>query len=109
MESILLSIKEVLGVEVDYTGFDTEIISAINTAFMMLNQLGVGPTIPYKITDMTALWSSFLTTTTLEAARSYVQLKVRLLFDPPSNSFLVEAINNQLKELEWRLVSQVEA
>lgn len=108
MDSILLSIKNALGIESDYDGFDAEIIFGINTAFMLLNQLGVGPSVPYKITDDTAVWTDFLGTSNLEAAKTYVQLKVRLLFDPPANSFLVDAINKNISELEWRLTTQVE-
>jgi len=76
---------------------------------MSLNQLGVGPLEGYSISGIEEKWSDFLgAVTNVEAIKSYIYLKVRLLFDPPSNSFLVEAINNQILELEWRLAVQVE-
>lgn len=110
MDSILLTVKSSLGVEIDYEGFDTEIILAINTAFMTLNQLGVGPTEGYKITNFEDAWTDFLAADVinLEAVKTFVQLKSRLIFDPPPNSFLVEAINREITQLEWRLTVQAE-
>lgn len=109
MESILLTIKKMLGIQTDYDGFDVDIIVGINTAFMSLNQLGVGPSEGYSITGIEEKWSDFLgILTNLEAIKTYIFLKVRLTFDPPSNSFLVDAVNNQLTELEWRLTVQAE-
>jgi len=109
MDSILLTIKKMLGIETDYDGFDVDIIVGINSAFMSLNQLGVGPEIGYGITTIDDEWADFLVAdTNLEGVKSYVYLKTRLLFDPPSNSFLVDAITKQITELEWRLNVQAD-
>ena len=105
MDSILNSIKESIGLSADYTPFDADIIMAINTAFFTLWQLGVGndPSKPFKIDDATAVWSDFIEDGKVEMCRSYVKLRTRVLFDPPANSFLLDAINGQIKEFEWRM------
>ena len=109
MDSILLTIKKMLGIETDYDGFDVDIIVGINSAFMSLNQLGVGPEIGYSITTIDDEWADFLVAATnLEGVKSYIYLKTRLLFDPPSNSFLVDSISKQISELEWRLNVQAD-
>lgn len=103
-DSILVTIKKLIGFDEDYTQFDLDIITAINSTFMVLNQLGVGPNKCFSITDKTATWSDFMSDeTNLEAVKSYMQIKVRMLFDPPSSSFLIEAMNKQAQEYEWRL------
>lgn len=101
-DSILISIKKLLGISKDCTDFDTDIIIHINTTFMILNQLGVGEE-GFQIEDNSATWDEFVNLEQLSAVKSYVHLKVKLLFDPPTNSFLVDAINESIKELEWRL------
>ena len=107
--SILTSIKKLLGIEEGYTHFDSDIIIHINSAFATLNQLGVGPVTCFKIEDANTGWSSFVgERTDLENIKSYIYLKTRLIFDPPQNSFLVDAIKDQIKELEWRLYIQME-
>lgn len=105
MESILTSIKKLLGIAKDYTHFDDDIIIHINTAFLSLTQLGVGPEKGFSIEDKNAEWTEFLTEdhNLFEAAKSYVYLKVRLLFDPPTSSAVMEAINRNISEIEWRL------
>lgn len=109
MDSILTSIKKLLGIEEEYTQFDTDIIIGINTALMVLIQIGVGPSTGFIITDKTSTWDEFLgDRKDLEGVKLYVQLKTKLAFDPPSNSFLVDAIKSQIEELEWRLNVQVE-
>lgn len=108
MDSILTSIKKLLGIEEEYTHFDTDIIMHINTVFMTLQQLGVGPKNGFTITDKESTWNEFFGPEQLEAAKTYVYLKVRLLFDPPSNSFLVDALERHAKEIEWRLQVQAE-
>jgi hypothetical protein len=109
-KSILTSIKKLLGVDEDYTQFDTDIIIHINTVFMTLKQLGVGPTQGFKIADNTAEWEDFITDRIdLEGLKTYIYLKVRLVFDPPQSSYLIENIKEQIKELEWRLNFQVES
>ena len=105
MESILTSIKKLLGIEKDYEHFDADIIMHINSVFMILTQLGVGPSKGFIIEDDTATWNDFLSDTelvNLAAVKTFIHLKVRLLFDPPSSS-VAEQINKQLSELEWRL------
>lgn len=109
VESILTSIKKLLGLEEEYTHFDTDIIMYINTALMRVNQLGIGPTTGFKITDKTAVWSDLIDETIeLEGVKTYVYLKVRLVFDPPQMGYLVDAIKEQIKELEWTLNVQAE-
>lgn len=104
IQSILTSIKKLLGIEDEYVQFDPDIIMHINSVFMVLNDIGVGPKTGFSIQDKLPTWSDFLgTDPKLEAIKSYIYLKVRLLFDPPSNSFLIEAMERQIKEFEWRL------
>lgn len=104
MESILTSIKKLLGISEDYDNFDADIIIHINSVFSILNQLGVGPTRCFYITDKASLWVDFLEDKTqIESVKSYVYLKVRLMFDPPQSSAAIESINKMISELEWRL------
>ena len=105
MDSILVSIKSLLGISDDYEEFDNQIITAINTSFFVLWQLGVGPTDhPFTVYSADQTWSDFIEEGKIEMCKSYVGLRVRLLFDPPTNSFLVEAINEQLREQEFRMI-----
>ena len=104
MNSILTSIKKLLGITEEYEHFDQDIIIHINTALMILTQLGVGPSEGFFIKDKYALWSDFIPDVkTLEAVKSYIYLKVRMLFDPPTSSSLMNAMEQNMKELEWRL------
>lgn len=104
MESILTSIKKLLGITEEYEHFDADIILHINTAFSILNQVGYGPEEGFRIRDKTANWTDYSTDeNTLNLAKDYVYMKVRVLFDTPSNSSLLEAMNRQISELEWRL------
>lgn len=103
-ESILKSIKKLLGIDAEYTVFDIDLIIHINSVFMILTQLGVGPDGGYKITDSANVWSEFTNDDLLmESVKSYIYLKVRLMFDPPQNSSHMQAIQSQIAELEWRL------
>lgn len=103
-ESILTSIKKMLGITEEYTHFDQDIIIHINTVLMILHQLGVGPKEGFAITDSYETWSDFLVDNkNIEAVKTYVYLKVRLLFDPPLSSSVTESINKLINELEWRL------
>lgn len=104
MDSILDSVKKSLGILEDYDHFDPEIIMAINSAFFTLNQLGVGPSEAYHITDSSNTWDEFIVDDNIEAVKSYIPLKVKLLFDPPSNGTLIENINKQISEFEFRLM-----
>lgn len=103
-DSILNSVKKILGIAPDYTVFDTDIIIHINSVFANLNELGIGPIDGYMITDATALWSQYLLgNSKLNSVQSYMYLRVRLLFDPPATSYLITSLQEQAKELEWRL------
>lgn len=111
MESILDSIKKLLGVSEEYTQFDNDIIMHINTVFMNLTQLGVGPAAGFFIEDSSAVWTDFVDLENeiqLNAVKTYVYLKVKLLFDPPLSSSVVQSINNTISELEWRLNAVVD-
>lgn len=104
MESILSSIKKLLGIAEEYTQFDNDIIMHINSVFMILAQLGVGPSKAFFIEDDSASWSDFLPDlTNVQAVKTYMYLKVRLMFDPPMSSAVMDAVNRQIAELEWRL------
>lgn len=105
MESILTSIKKLLGITEDYEHFDGELIIHINSVFATLNQLGVGPESGFTIRDKSSVWSDFIANDkTLEFVKTFVYLKVRLLFDPPQSSAVIEAINRQASEYEWRIL-----
>lgn len=107
--SILETIKKLLGIDPSYTQFDTDVIMGINSAFMSLNQLGVGPDTCFSISGSTETWCDFFgERIDLEGVKMYIYLKVRLSFDPPQNSFLVESINKEISELEWRLNVQAD-
>ncbi len=102
--SILNSTKKVLGVGPDYTAFDLEILTHINSAFSAMNQFGVGPITGFVIEDAQALWTELnLPKNQLSMVRTYIYLKARALFDPPTTSYLIEAMNKQIQEHEWRL------
>lgn len=103
-KSILTSIKKLLGIAESCTDFDADIIMHINTVFLILNQLGVGPDKVFSIEDTKTTWSEFLKDdTNLEAIKTYIHLKVRLIFDPPLSAAVKEAIQQNINELEWRL------
>lgn len=104
MESILTSIKKMLGITEEYEHFDTDIIMHINSVFMILNQLGVGPEKGFSIKGKEELWTDFLPEEQkLELVKSYMHLKVKLLFDPPMGSAVIEVMNRMISEFEWRL------
>lgn len=102
--SILISIKKLLGLDKDYTQFDADIIMHINSVFMILNQLGVGPSKGFRIEDDKTEWDEYISEDDdLDAVKTYIHLKVKLLFDPPLNSAVMEAMKQSINELEWRL------
>ncbi len=105
MESILTSIKKLLGITEEYEHFDTDIIMHINSAFSVLTQLGVGPQKGFRIEDDGTEWSEFLLDDfRLEMVKTYVYLKVRLAFDSTNlSSAVIESLNRQISELEWRI------
>lgn len=109
-ESILISIKAQLGIQEEYTAFDQQLIMHINSVFMVLKQLGVGPAAGFTISDKTATWNDFLSSDkNLEATKSYVGMRVRMLFDPPTTSIVAESMNRMINEFEWRLNSEAES
>lgn len=102
--SVLDTVKKVIGFTPDYTAFDLDLIMFINSAFGSLQQLGVGPKTGFAIIDNTLLWSDYTTEILLSGmVKSVVCMKARLAFDPPATSFAIEAIEDQIKQLEWRL------
>lgn len=105
MESILKFIRQSMLGNGDIDAFDVDLIMDINVAFMTLTQLGVGPPEGFFIKDESAVWSDFIDedSTCMGAVQAYVRFKVKILFDPPSNSALLESYNNQLADLEYRL------
>lgn len=109
-DSILATVKKMLGIDDDYSVFDMDVIVLINSALMTLQQLGVGPKEGFVVRDYTQNWHQFLTNEVkLEAAKQYVYLKVKTIFDPPSSGTVMEAYNRQIAELEWRLNVQAES
>lgn len=104
MESILTSTKKLLGITEEYEHFDKDIIMHINSVFLNLTQLGVGPEEGFFIEDETAEWTDFIDDNIqLQAVKSYIYLKVKLLFDPPLSSAVIESTNRMIAEFEWRL------
>lgn len=104
-DSILTSVKKVLGIMEDYEAFDQDIIMAINNEFAVLSQLGVGSDEAFSIEDKTANWSDFVQDTVLSGiVKQYVAIKVRLTFDPPQSSFVLQALKDQADELQFRLM-----
>lgn len=104
MESILTSIKKMLGITEEYEHFDADLIMHINSVFMILTQLGVGPSTGFSIKGADETWDSFLPEgQQLELVKSYMFLKVKLIFDPPLGSAVIEVMNRQISEFEWRL------
>lgn len=105
MESILTSIKKLLGIAEDYTQFDPDIIIHINSVFTTLTQLGVGPSTGFYIEDDSTIWEDFIPDLAkLQAVKTYIFLKVKLLFDPASvGSSTLASYERQIQELEWRL------
>ncbi len=109
MTSILNSIKKMLGISEEDTNFDQDIIININSVLMFINQLGIGPEDGFIITDDTETWGDLIgERNDLEAVKTYVYLKVRLLFDPPQSAFVLESIERQITQIEWRLTVQAE-
>lgn len=103
-DSILDSVKNALGIVTEYRYFDSQILLHVNSVFTILQQLGVGPSDGFSITDETAAWSDFLEDpSSLSLVQSYMYLRVRMLFDPPTNSFLMDSMKQQIQEYEWRL------
>ena len=103
-DSILTSIKKLLGIDEFYEAFDPDIIMHINSVFTILNQMGIGTKEVFSIHDKFATWSDFITPgSTAESVKTYIYMKVRMVFDPPTSSILADALKSQIAEYEWRL------
>lgn len=110
MNSILTTIKKLLGIVPEDTSFDSEIIVCINTVLMTLSQIGVGPAEGFLVEDETATWDEFVSESdNLAAIKTYIHLRVKLLFDPPTNSTHMKAIEDSIREYEWRLNIEAES
>lgn len=108
-DSILLSVKKMLGLTEEYDAFDLDIITHINSVFTILTQIGVGPSNGFMIEDKTAIWTNFIKDMSIyQLVKSYMVLKVRLLFDPPMSSAVLECYKTQANEYEWRLKTMAE-
>lgn len=109
---IMTDIKKVLQLPADYDVFDLDMKLGIDTAFSTLQQLGIGPEEAFTIDDGEETWEQFFEGVpekkNLNAVKSYIQLRVRLLFDPPTSSFALDSLKEQIKEFEWRLNVQAE-
>ena len=103
MDSILESIKKLLGIPKEYTAFDVDVIMHINTAFAILNQLGLGPEGGYGIEGYDDAWDDYIVSYNMSMIKTFIYLKVRLAFDPPSSTALIESMQRTLDELTWRL------
>lgn len=108
-QSILLSIKKLLNIDDDDVAFDTDIIILINSEFMTLQQLGIGPEEGFSINEGDTVWADFSTDTTLlETVKAFIYMRVRLIFDPPASSVVADAFNSRINELMFRLNAQAE-
>ena len=104
MDSILTSIKKTLGIAADYQHFDDQIMLHINSTFSVLHQLGVGPESGFYISDSSATWKDFMgDDPRLNFVKTYVGIRVRLLFDPPVNTSAVKSMEETAQEIEWRI------
>lgn len=108
--SVLDDIKKLLGIDSEDDSFDIDISIMINSAILALSQIGIGPKEGYTVTSKEDKWSDYLenTTTDVNNVKNYIYLKTRLIFDPPSNSTVIESFNKNLQELEWRMMLNVE-
>lgn len=108
-DSVLTTVKKLLGIPEEFTQYDLDIIIQINSAFSILRQLGVGPETGFHIEDKSDYWEDFIgNDETVEMFKTYVFQRVRLAFDPPATSFAIDAIKESIKEIEWRLCSEMD-
>lgn len=108
-DSILKTIRQMLGPDVAYDAYDTDLLIHINSSLMVLMQLGIGPEHGFVVHGDSETWADFIGVfKDLESVKTYIYLKVKILFDPPGNSFVLDAYKKQADELEWRLNVQVE-
>lgn len=108
-ENILNSIKKLLGIPEDYTAFDQDIMIHINSVFMILSELGVGPSNGYSLKDGTEKWGDFISDgENLEGIKTYIYMKVKTIFDPPLNSAVLASMKELISEFEWRINNEAE-
>ena len=109
-DSILVSIKKMLGLDYEYTPFDSDVLTHINSALMTLCQMGIGPREGFIVTDYSQTWRDFITNRVMiGAVKTYVYLQVKMLFDPPTNSYVMDAMKTQSEQILWRLNVQAES
>lgn len=110
MDSILNSIKKMLGIPKEYDNFDADIIMHINSVFVMLSQLGVSEADGFTISDDSTTWDEFIVDNkVVEIIKTYMYAKVRIIFDPPTSSMVMDAMNRSISEYEWRINTLVES
>lgn len=106
MENILTSVKKLIGISAECTDFDMDVILHVNSTFSVLTQLGVGPSEGFSISDDTTIWSDFIPAedrNKFSMVKTYVFMKAKLVFDPPTNSATLQALKESIEEYEWRL------
>lgn len=108
MDSILNSVKKFCGIMPEDTVFDDEILMAINSVMVTLSQFGVGPSSPFVVEDSTQTWDDLLGSDPVGGVREYVNIRSRMLFDPPTNTYVKQALDDQAAELEWRIIVDVD-
>lgn len=109
-DSILVTVKKLLNIDAEDYAFDTDIVLLINSEFMTLKQLGIGPENGFSIKDYREKWSDFSNDPDLiDTLKIYVASRVRMLFDPPASSIVADALNSRINELQWRLNVQAES
>lgn len=110
VDSIMNTIKKLLGIDIDDTSFDTDVIININSAIFGLSQMGIGPNNTFIVTSADQTWSDYIGSSlvNLESIKSYIYLKTKIIFDPPTSSTVVDAFNRSMQELEWRMMLAVE-
>lgn len=110
MDSILASVKKLIGIDEDDDAFDADLIMHINSSFLVLSQLGVGPDEGFYINDDSAVWTDFISDNMLllNYVKTFVYLKAKLVFDPPSSSIAVQSMQEMVREHEWRIVHENE-
>ena len=110
MDSILTTIKKLLGIDEEDISFDTDITIHINTVIPALSQMGIGPRNGFIVSSKAEKWSDYITSNdiNLESIKTYIYIKVKLIFDPPANSTTIEAFKSNTAELEWRMMLAVE-
>lgn len=108
MDSILNSVKSYLGISIEDTAFDADVLMAINAVMVVLNQLGIGPNGVFVVDGEQQTWSDLLGDDPVGGVREYVNLRVKMLFDPSTNNQIMDALKEQISEFEWRLLAEVD-